>query len=68
MIETDQVYSKLERRLFLLLGIITIASAVWVTHLYFEARVINMSWNETFTTPEEFWSIVPDWKWRSTHG
>lgn len=66
--ETDQIYSKLERRLFLLLGVIIIASVVWVTHLYFEQRVINMSWNETFTTPKEFWSVVPDWKWRSVYG
>lgn len=65
---TDLVYTKLERRLFLLLGIITIASAVWVTHLYFEARVINMAWDETFTTPKEFWSSVPKWEWRSIYG
>lgn len=57
MIETDQVYTKLERRLFILLGVITIVSTVWVTHLYFEARVINMAWNKTFTTPAEFWNI-----------
>lgn len=65
---TDLVYTKLERRLFILLGLITIVSAVWVTHLYFEARVINMAWNETFTTPEAFWSLVPKWEWRTIHG
>lgn len=68
MIETDQIYSKFERRLFILLGVICVVAAVWVTHLYFEARVINMSWNETFTTPKEFWSAVPRWEWRSIYG
>lgn len=66
--ETDQIYTTLERRLFLLLGVIIIACAVWVTHLYYEYRVVNNLWTETFISPSEFWSSVPDWEWRSVYG
>ena len=60
-----EIYSKTERRMFLALGLLIAFSIVYVTHLYFEYRVINNKWAETFTTPKEYWNVVPDWKWKS---
>lgn len=59
-----EIYGKTERRMFFALGLLIALSVVWVTHLYFEYRVINNKWTETFTTPQEYWNAVPEWKWK----
>ena len=52
-----EIYSLKERLMFLGLGILVVASTIYITNLYFEYRVINQQWEQTFTTPEEFWDI-----------
>jgi len=58
-----ELYTPLQKIYFFICGLIIVSSLVWITHVYFEARVINNKWVETFTTPEEYWSAVPKWKW-----
>lgn len=52
-----EFYTPLEKFYFLICGLIIVSAVVWVTHIYFEARVINLRWDKTFTTPSEFWNI-----------
>ena len=52
-----EIYSLKERLMYLGLGVLVVASAIYITNLYFEYRVINQQWEQTFTTPEEFWNI-----------
>jgi len=52
-----ELYSKTEKIYMLICGLIIVAGVVYTTYIYFEARMINNEWNQTFTTPKEFWDI-----------
>jgi len=51
------LYSTKEKIYFSICGLIITLCLVWVTHITFEYRQVRAEWNETFTTPEEFWII-----------
>jgi len=51
------LYSTKEKIYFSICGLIITLCLVWVTHIAFEYRQVRAEWNETFTTPEEFWII-----------
>ena len=59
----DHVYSKNVKIYMLACGILIALSVAWVTHLYFEYRVVNALWETTFVSPSAFWAEVPDWQW-----
>ena len=60
----DHFFSKTEKGYFLVCGIIIALSVAYVTHLYFEYRVVNATWETTFVSPATFWEEVPEWKWQ----
>ena len=60
----DHFYTPLEKVYFLICGIIIALSVAYITHLYFEYRVVNATWETTFVSPAEFWDEVPEWKWK----
>ena len=60
----DHVYSKTEKLYFLICGIIVAVCVSYVTHLYFEYRVVNATWETTFVSPAQFWNEVPEWEWK----
>ena len=60
----DHFYTPLEKVYFLICGIIIALSVAYITHLYFEYRVVNATWETTFVSPAEFWDEVPDWRWK----
>mgnify|MGYP000185485804 CR=1 FL=1 len=60
----DHFFNKKEKAYFLLCSLIIASCVVWITHLYFEYRVVNATWETTFVSPTAFWDEVPEWKWR----
>ena len=42
---------------FLICGIIIALCVGYVNHIFWEYRVVNQEWNETFVSPETFWLI-----------
>ena len=60
----DHFFNKKEKAYFLLCGLIIAFCVVWITHLYFEYRVVNATWETTFVSPTEFWNEVPEWEWK----
>jgi len=60
----DHFFNKKEKAYFLLCGLIIAFCVVWITHLYFEYRVVNATWETTFVSPTAFWDEVPEWKWK----
>lgn len=48
-----------------IIGLIFTLLVIYITYLYYEYRVVNDLWAITFHSPEQFWSIVPDWEWKS---
>ena len=60
----DHFFNKKEKAYFSLCGLIIALCVVWITHLYFEYRVVNATWETTFVSPTAFWDEVPEWKWK----
>jgi len=60
----DHFYTKNFKKIMLGLGLFVAVAIGYVTYLSFETRVINQQWAETFTTPKEYWSVVPKWEWK----
>ena len=52
-----ELYSTKEKIYMLICGLIIALGIIYTTYIYFEARKINNEWNQTFTTPKEFWKI-----------
>jgi hypothetical protein len=57
----DDVIFKLQ---MLIIGLLIVACASYITHLYFEYNPIIKEWNNSFVSPAHFWSQVPEWEWR----
>ena len=53
----DHLFTKREKIYFLICGIIMTMCVVYVNHIYWEYRVVNAQWEQTFTSPKEFWVI-----------
>ena len=60
----DHIFSKKEKAYMLFCGIIIALSVAYITHLYWEYRVVNATWETTFVSPAEFWDKVPEWEWK----
>ena len=60
----DHFFNKKVKAYYLLSGLIIALCVVWITHLYFEYRVVNATWETTFVSPTEFWNEVPGWEWK----
>lgn len=58
------LYSKKEKIYFLICGILIALGLSITTYFYFKSRVISMQWEQSFTTPKEYWSKVPKWEWK----
>jgi len=43
-----EIYSLKERLMYLGLGVLVVASAIYITNLYFEYRVINQQWEHIY--------------------
>jgi len=59
----DHFYTKNWKKIMLGLGVFVTLCLAYITHLYFEYRVVNAVWETTFVSPTEFWEEVPDWEW-----
>jgi hypothetical protein len=59
----DHYWSPLEKLYFFICGLIIAMGVIYITHLYFEYRVVNATWETVFVSPEVFWQQVPDWSW-----
>ena len=53
----DHFFTKREKIYFLICGIIIALCVGYVNHIFWEYRVTNLQWEETFTSPKEFWII-----------
>jgi hypothetical protein len=60
----NHFYTPLQKVYFLVCGIIVALTVAYITHLYFEYRVVNATWETTFVSPAAFWEEVPEWKWQ----
>lgn len=59
-----ELYSTLEKLYIFVCGLIIALGIIYTTYIYFEARHINNEWQQSFTTPKEFWASVPKWEWK----
>ena len=53
----DHFFTKTEKIYFLICGIIIALCVGYVNHIFWEYRVVNAQWEQTFTSPKEFWVI-----------
>jgi len=60
----DHFWSKKEKAYILVCGILVALCVAYITHLYWEYRVVNATWETTFVSPADFWNEVPEWEWK----
>lgn len=53
----NHYFTRAQKIYFLICGIIIALTMAYVTHIWFEYRLVNAEWNRTFESPETFWII-----------
>tara|TARA_B100001093_G_C26593872_1_gene912774 strand:+ start:49 stop:267 length:219 start_codon:yes stop_codon:yes gene_type:complete len=64
----DHYFTKAQKAYMLFCGILIALSVAYVTHLYFEYRVVNATWETTFVSPTAFWEGIPKTEWQPVFG
>ena len=60
----NHYFTPLEKAYIIACGMIVALGICYITFLYYEYRVVNNLWTETFVSPKEYWAEVPNWEWR----
>jgi len=58
----DHFFTKGQKYYFLFCGLLVAFSLIWITYLAWDTREARADWNRTFTTPQEFWTVLEDYK------
>jgi hypothetical protein len=53
----DHYFTRAQKIYFLICGIIIALTMAYVTHIWFEYRLVSAEWDRTFESPETFWII-----------
>lgn len=60
----EHYFTKTQKAYMLFCSLIIALCIAYVTHLYFEYRVVNALWETTFVSPEAFWEGIPKAEWK----